>query len=120
VQAEKYLIDNYHRMDEITVDELLQFVTGPDFPTGAQVLAGNDLKEAYATGRGKIVLRARVEIEEDKNESYRLVFTEIPYQIGKSTIVERIVALVREGRLEGVSATCVMNLTVRECAWSLS
>ncbi len=102
VQAEKYLIDNYHRMDEITVDELLQFVTGPDFPTGAQVLAGNDLKEAYATGRGKIVLRARVEIEEDKNESYRLVFTEIPYQIGKSTIVERIVALVREGRLEGI------------------
>ncbi|MFZ4826313.1 MAG: DNA gyrase subunit A [Phototrophicaceae bacterium] len=102
VQAEKYLIDNYHRMDEITVDELLQFVTGPDFPTGAQVLAGDELKEAYATGRGKIVLRGRVEIEEDKNESYRLVFTEIPYQIGKSTIVERIATLVREGRLEGI------------------
>ena len=102
IQAEKYLIDNYARLDEITVDELLQFVTGPDFPTGAQVLAGDELKEAYATGRGKIVLRARVEIEEDKNESCLLVFTEIPYQVGKSTIVERIASLVREGRLEGI------------------
>jgi DNA gyrase subunit A len=97
-----YLIDHYDTIDDVTVDDLMQFVTGPDFPTGAQVLAGEELKEAYATGRGRIVMRAKYAIEDDADDKIRIVFTEIPYQTGKSTIIERIAMLVREGRLEGV------------------
>jgi DNA gyrase subunit A len=98
-----YLIDHYDRMEEITVDDLMQFVTGPDFPTGAVVLAGDELKEAYATGRGRVVVRAKAEIEEMRGERFRLVFSAIPYQVSKTAIVERIAALVREGRLDSIS-----------------
>jgi DNA gyrase subunit A len=101
-QAITYLIDNYHRVDDITVDELMQFVQGPDFPTGAQILVGDDLKEAYATGKGRVVMRAKAEIEESKNDRFRIVFTAIPYQVSKTIIIERIVELVRDGRLQHV------------------
>ncbi len=98
-----YLIDNYERLEEISVDELMQFVKGPDFPTGAQVVASDELKEAYATGRGRVVIRARYEVEETNTGRFRIVFTEIPYQISKVSIIERIVALVHEDRLAQVS-----------------
>jgi len=87
---------------EITVDELMHFVHGPDFPTGALIVGGGELKEAYATGKGRIVMRARAEIEE-KNDHFRIVVTEIPYQVNKASILERIAALVRDGRLEMIS-----------------
>jgi DNA gyrase subunit A len=98
-----YLIDNYYRVDDITVDELMQFVKGPDFPTGAQIVVGDDLKEAYATGKGRVVMRATADIEEGKNDRFRIVFTAIPYQVSKTVIIERIVELVREGRLQHIS-----------------
>ncbi len=98
-----YMIDHYDRVDDITVDELMQFVTGPDFPTGAIVVAGDELKEAYATGKGRVVVRARAEIEEMRGDRLRIVFTEIPYQVSKSAIIERIVSLVREGRLDQIA-----------------
>ncbi len=98
-----YLIDNYERYEEITVDELMEFVKGPDFPTGALVVAGDELKEAYATGRGRVVIRAKSEVEEGKNDRLRLVFTEIPYQISKVAVIERIVALVKEDRITQIS-----------------
>lgn len=98
-----YLIDNFHRYDDITVDEMMQFVTGPDFPTGALVVAGDELKEAYATGRGRVVIRSKATVEEGKNDRMRLVFTEIPYQTSKVAVIERIVALVREDRLTQIS-----------------
>ncbi len=97
-----YLIDNYERVDDVTVEELLQFVTGPDFPTGGQVIANDEMREAYATGRGRVIIRSKYEIEEGKNDSFKLVFTEIPYQIGKGTIIERIAALVRDGKLSEI------------------
>jgi DNA gyrase subunit A len=97
-----YLIDNFERVEEITVDELLQFVHGPDFPTGAQIIANEELKEAYATGKGRIAVRAKYDIEEDKNGMLKLVFTSIPYQVSKTAIIERIANLVRAGRLDGV------------------
>jgi DNA gyrase subunit A len=97
-----YLIDNYETMDDITVDDLMQFVKGPDFPTGATIIVSDDLKEAYATGKGRVAIRAESEIEETKNGGFRLVFTSIPYQVGKTSIVERIVSLVREGRIDGI------------------
>jgi DNA gyrase subunit A len=99
-----YLIDNYERMEDITVDDLMQFVKGPDFPTGATIVADDELKEAYATGRGRAVVRASADIEETKNgERYRIVFTAIPYQVSKTAIIERIVMLAREGRLDQVA-----------------
>ncbi len=96
-----YLIDNYDNIEDVTVDDLTQFVTGPDFPTGAVVIAGDEMKEAYATGRGRVSVRARYELEETDNTT-QIVFTEIPYQVGKSTIIERIAMLAREGRLDGI------------------
>jgi DNA gyrase subunit A len=98
-----HLIDNYQRADEITPDELMQFVHGPDFPTGGIVVAGDELKEAYATGRGRVVIRAKSEIEETKSGRFRIVFTAIPYQVSKTAIIERIIALVREERLAQIA-----------------
>jgi DNA gyrase subunit A len=102
-QAIIYLIDNYYRVEDITVDELMEFVHGPDFPTGATVVVGDELKEAYATGRGRVVMRAKSTVEEGKNGRYHIIFTEIPYQVSKVVIIERIVELVREGRLQGIA-----------------
>ena len=102
VQAITYLIDNYERREDITVDELMEFVRGPDFPTGASIVAGDELKEAYATGKGRVAVRAQSEIEESAEGHSRIVFKAIPYQVSKTSIVERIVSLVREGRLDQV------------------
>ncbi|MBC7815090.1 MAG: DNA gyrase subunit A [Burkholderiales bacterium] len=103
-RAITYLIDNYNTMDDISVDDLMQFVHGPDFPTGALIVAGDELKEAYATGRGRVAMRARAKVEEmPGGERHRIVVTEIPYQVSKTLIIERIVAMVREGRLEHVA-----------------
>ncbi len=102
-QAITYVIDNYDRAAEITVDELMEFVHGPDFPTGAQVVITDELKEAYATGKGRVVMRAKSETEEMKGGRFRLVFTAIPYQVSKAGLIERIVELVRSGRLEQIS-----------------
>jgi DNA gyrase subunit A len=101
--AISYLIDHYDTLDDITVDDLMQFVTGPDFPTGASIVAGGELKEAYATGRGRVVIRATATIEQGKADRFRIIFTEIPYQISKVAIIERIVALVREDRITQIS-----------------
>lgn len=96
-----FLIDNYDRMDDVTLDDLMQFVKCPDFPTGATVVINDELKEAYATGKGRVFIRATHQIEEH-NGYQRLVFTSIPYQVSKAAIIERIVTLVREGRLDSV------------------
>ena len=99
-----FMIDNYGRIDDITVDELMDFVKGPDFPTGATIIADEGLIEAYATGRGRVVVRAKAEFEEMKGgERHRIIFTEIPYQVSKTAVVERIVALVREGRIDAIA-----------------
>lgn len=102
VEAITFLIDNYERIEDITVDDMMQFVNGPDFPTGATIIIGDDLKEAYATGRGRVAIRATAEIEESRDDTFRIVFTEIPYQISKSGIIERIVSLVRDGRIDAI------------------
>jgi DNA gyrase subunit A len=101
-QAINYIIDNYHNVDDITVDDLMEFVKGPDFPTGASIIVGDDLKEAYATGKGRVAMRSEATIEEGRNDSFRIVVTSIPYQISKTAIVERIVSLVRDGRLDQI------------------
>src|SRR5579859_1200752 len=102
--AVSHIIDNYDRFDDISVDDLMQFVKAPDFPTGAVIIGGEELREVYATGRGRLIVRAAAEIEEMKGgERHRIVVSEIPYQSNKVAIIERLAQLVREGRLEAIS-----------------
>ena len=98
-----YLIDNYDRLDEVGVDDLMRIVPGPDFPTGALILGSDGIRQAYATGRGHIVLRAATTIEERREGGFRIVVSEIPYQLNKASLVERIAALVRNGRVDGIT-----------------
>jgi DNA gyrase subunit A len=88
---------------EITLEELLPIIPGPDFPTGAIVLGRVGIKSAFATGRGSIVMRARVEVEDIRKDRQALIVTEIPYQVNKAHMIERIAELVREKKIEGIS-----------------
>lgn len=95
-----YLIDH----PEATVDELLEFVQGPDFPTGAIIFGKDSLRTAYATGRGGIVVRGVANIEErSKKGTHRIIITEVPYGINKATLLEKIADLVKEKKIVGVS-----------------
>jgi len=98
-----HILDNWDRREEIGVEELMEYIKGPDFPTGGQILGQEPIIKAYATGRGKAVVRAVANVEEMRGGRFRLVVTEIPYQLNKSSLLERIAALVREGKLEEIS-----------------
>lgn len=87
---------------EIDIDGLMQFIKGPDFPTGATIYNINDIKQAYATGKGRIVMRAIADIEERKG-GYRIVVSELPYQVNKAALIEKIADLVKDKRLDGIS-----------------
>ncbi len=93
------LIDN----PEASVLELMDIIKGPDFPTAGIIMGQAGIRAAYATGRGKITLRGRAEIEEWKNDRYRIVITEIPYMVNKARLVENIADLVKEKRIEGIT-----------------
>ncbi|MDO4493319.1 MAG: DNA gyrase subunit A [Clostridia bacterium] len=88
---------------DITVDELMQYIPGPDFPTGAIIMGRSGIAQAYRTGRGKITVRAKTDIEEYGHGRYRIVVSEIPYQINKAKMVEHIAELVKDKRIEGIS-----------------
>ena len=103
VAAIDYLIDHYDQLDDVTVEELLKFVPGPDFPTGGIIVGGEGIVQAYSTGRGRIVVRGLAHIEEMGTNRYRIVITEIPYQLNKSSLIERIADLARSGRLDDIS-----------------
>lgn len=89
----------------ITIDELMQYVPGPDFPTGGVIMGKSGIRQAYQTGRGKIVLRAHAEIEEYDNGKQRIVVTEIPYKVNKAEMEKRINELMRDGKIDGISST---------------
>ncbi|MCL1876767.1 DNA gyrase subunit A [Candidatus Saccharibacteria bacterium] len=93
-----HLVDN----PDATTSELMKFVKGPDFPTGAHVYGGAPMKQAYETGRGSVVIRAVGEIEEDKKGRHRIVFTEIPYCVSKEALKEKIAELAKDKKLNGV------------------
>ena len=103
VDAIAYTIDRWAERDEITVDELMTFIQGPDFPTGGLVLGREEIKLAYGTGKGRLTMRAVSHIEEMTSGRFRIVVTEIPYQLNKTTLLERIAELVREGRISDIS-----------------
>ena len=88
---------------EIDLAGLMDYIKGPDFPTGGIIMGRSGIRAAYATGRGKITLRGRAEIEEKKNGRYQIVITEIPYMVNKARMIENIADLVKEKRIEGIS-----------------
>ncbi len=98
-----YVIDHYDALEEITVDELIKRLPGPDFPTGGMIVGQDPIRMAYSTGRGRLVVRGKAEIEEFKNGRFAIIIKEIPYQVNKTSMIERIAALVREDRLDMIS-----------------
>ncbi len=101
--AIRLMVDNYDHLDEITVDELLACIPGPDFPTGGMIIGAEGIRQAYSTGRGRVVIRAMAHIEEMGTNRHRIVITELPYQVNKTTLIERIAALARSGRIDEIS-----------------
>lgn len=97
-QATMHLIDH----PKATVDDLMKFVKGPDFPTGAAIYDSKEIKQAYATGKGRILTRALADIEEDEKGAYRIIVREIPYLVNKSTLITKIADAVKSKRLEGI------------------
>ncbi len=94
-----YMIDH----PDCTLEELMGFIQGPDFPTGGIIMGKSGIRAAYATGRGRIYLRARAEIEEEKNGKYRILVTELPYQVNKAALVKTIADMAKEKRIEGIA-----------------
>jgi len=99
VDAMCHLIDN----PEAELSELSQFIKGPDFPTGGIVMGKSGIRAAYATGRGKIIVRARTEIVEDKNSRFKIIITELPYQVNKARLIENIAEMVKEKKINGIA-----------------
>ena len=99
VDAMDYLIDN----PDATVADLMEYIPGPDFPTGATIMGRSGIRAAYATGRGKIVVRAKAEIVEEKNGRFKIIVTELPYQVNKARLIESIADMVKDKRIEGIS-----------------
>ena len=102
-EAVRYMIDRYDHLDEISVEDLMQRVHGPDFPTGGIIVGTEGILHAYSTGRGRLVVRGVAHIEEGSGARNRIVITEIPYQVNKASLIERIAELARAGRLDDIS-----------------
>lgn len=105
-----YMLNNWDNMEDINTQDLMKFIKGPDFPTGGLIYRHQDggededtLVSAYATGRGKISVRAKVHIEDMGRGKSRIIVSELPYQVNKASLIERIATLVRDGKLEGMS-----------------
>src|SRR5512137_1712437 len=108
--ALSYLIGRWDKLDRVSVDDLMKFIKGPDFPTGGlmfryneAVEGGDAIRAAYATGRGRVTLQAKAFIEEAERGKSRIIVTELPYQVNKSSLIERIADLVRDSKIEGIT-----------------
>ncbi|MEI6602827.1 MAG: DNA gyrase subunit A [Clostridia bacterium] len=99
IDGVKYVIDN----PDCSIDDIMQFISGPDFPTGCTILGRSGIRDAYRTGRGRIVVRSEATIEPFKNNRQRIIVTEIPYQVNKARLIEKIVDLVKEKKVDGIS-----------------
>ncbi len=98
INAIAHLIDN----PEATVEDLMRFIKGPDFPTGGIIYNQKDILQAYATGKGGIVMRGAAEVVENKNGLFQIIISEIPYQVNKAALVEKIAELVKDKKIEGI------------------
>lgn len=99
IDAVCHLIDN----PDAGLEELMEYIKGPDFPTGAMIMGRAGIRAAYATGRGKIAVRAVAEIVEEKNGRFKIIVTELPYQVNKARLIESIADMVKDKRIEGIS-----------------
>ena len=99
IDAACYMIEH----EDCTIDDLLKIVKGPDFPTGAMIMGKKDIENAYRTGQGKVTVRSKTEIEETKRGRMQIVVTEIPFQVNKSRLIEKIAELVKDKRIDGIS-----------------
>jgi len=98
-----YLINNHDTIDDISVEYLLKFIPGPDFPTGGVIVGTEGIEQAYRSGKGRIVLRGLAHIEEMSGNRQRIVITELPYQVNKAGLIERIAELVRKERVDAIA-----------------
>ena len=106
IDAIVYMLEKYEKLDDIDVETLMEFVQGPDFPTGGVIIQekGEDgIESAYGSGRGRVVVQAKAHVEEMERGKNRIIVTELPYMVNKSSLIERIADLAREGHLEGLS-----------------
>ena len=103
VDAIRYLIDHWDKIDDVEIDDLMKFVPGPDFPTAGIILGAEGIKQAYATGNGRIVVRGKIHTEEAGGGKSRIIITELPYQVNKAALIERIADLVRDRKIEDIS-----------------
>ncbi len=101
--ALRYVIDHWEKSDNITTENLLKFVKGPDFPTGGIIAGLDGIRDLYSKGKGQLLVRAKSRIEEGRRGRMNIVISEIPYQLNLTNLIERIADLVREGRLEGIA-----------------
>lgn len=102
-QAVAFLVDNWECLEEVSTEDLMAIVPGPDFPTGGLIIGREGITAAYATGHGRLVVRGVATIEEMRGGRHQIVITELPYQVNKAMLIERIADLVREGRIEEIS-----------------
>ena len=98
-----YLIDHHDNIDEVSIEELMRHIQGPDFPTGGVIVGRDSILQAYTTGRGRLVVRGMAHIEEMKGNRYQIIITEIPYQVNKTSLIERIAELARGGKLDAIT-----------------
>jgi DNA gyrase subunit A len=106
IDALVYMLEKYEKLDDIDVETLMEFVQGPDFPTGGVIIqekGEEGLEAAYGSGRGRVTVQAKAHVEEMERGKNRIIVTELPYMVNKSSLIERIADLAREGHLEGLS-----------------
>jgi DNA gyrase subunit A len=106
VDACVYMLEKWEKLDDINVDDLMEFVEGPDFPTGGIIIeqkGEEGIEAAYGKGRGRITIQAKAHIEEMERGKSRIIVNELPYQVNKSSLIERIAELVRDGAIEGIT-----------------
>jgi DNA gyrase subunit A len=102
-KALTYMIENQDAIDDVTVEDLMKFIPGPDFATGGIIIGTEGIRQAYSTGKGKITVQGRAQIEEIRGNRYQIRITEIPYQVNKTNLIERIADLVRNDKLSEIS-----------------
>lgn len=106
VDALVMMLENWSKIDEIGVEDLMRYIKGPDFPTGGLIITDDrteTLAQAYGSGKGRVKMRARVRLEEMSRGRKRIIVTELPYMTNKASLIEKVADLVREGTLDGVS-----------------
>ncbi len=106
VDACVYMLEKWEKLDDVNVDDLMEFVEGPDFPTGGVIIeqkGEEGIEAAYGKGRGRVTIQAKAHLEEMERGKSRIIVTELPYQVNKSSLIERIAELVRDGSLEGIT-----------------